>query len=199
VLDLAIHWVELARASFWLSLAFYLVFVVGVMGLPITLFPIIGGVLFPFWIAFPLNVFAATTGGWLSFMLTRTLGEKTLAPYLHRKFSALEKFTKMEGFRTVLFLRLIGVPPFIVSNYALGFSEVTHIDFITGTMIGILPWMGIVTYLANSLWAAALVGGQQGLAKALTHALAPLLIVSLSILGVLALNYWLKRRRHSNL
>ncbi|MCG3204191.1 MAG: hypothetical protein KCHDKBKB_00898 [Elusimicrobia bacterium] len=199
MLDLAIHWVELAQASFWFSLAFYVIFVVGVMGLPITLFPIIGGVLFPFWVALPMNIFAATTGAWLSFMVTRKWGERSVGTFFRKEFKAWEKFSKMEGFKTILLLRLIGVPPFIVSNYALGFSGVRQTDFITGTMIGILPWMGIVTYLAHSLWEAALVGGQKGLTKALAHALGPLILVSFSILGVMVFNYMLKRRRHSNL
>lgn len=199
MLTLAIHWVELAQGNFWISLVFYLIYVVGVMGLPITLFPIIGGVLFPFWIAFPLNVFAATTGGWLSFMITRKFGRKAVEPFLKKRFKSWSQFTNAQGFKTVLFLRLVGVPPFIVANYSLGLSRVKPIDFLTGTMIGILPWMGIVTYLAQSLWSAVLVGGQGGLAKALTHALAPLVIVSLTILGVVVINYFLKRRRHSNL
>jgi hypothetical protein len=44
-LDHIIHLVEVARASVWISLAFYLIYIIGVMFLPITLFPIIGGVL----------------------------------------------------------------------------------------------------------------------------------------------------------
>src|SRR5947207_638781 len=104
MLGLAIHWVEFARASYWISSAFYLIYVVGVMGLPITIFPIIGGVLFPFWIAFPLNVFAATTGAWLSFKVTRLLGRHRVEPYLRKRFKSWEKISRMEGFKTVLLL-----------------------------------------------------------------------------------------------
>jgi uncharacterized membrane protein YdjX (TVP38/TMEM64 family) len=105
----------------------------------------------------------------------------------------------MEGFKTVLILRLIGVPPFIISNYALGLSGVRQVDFLTATMIGILPWMGIVTYLARSLWQAVLIGGNEGLAKALVHALGPLVIVSIVIVAILVINQLMKGRRHSNL
>jgi uncharacterized membrane protein YdjX (TVP38/TMEM64 family) len=170
--------------------------------LPITLFPIIGGVLFPFWVALPLNIAAATVGGWLSFQVTRYFGRSAVEPFLKGKIKSWDKFSSAQGFKTVLLLRLIGVPPYIISNYALGFSSVNNVDFLTATMIGILPWMAIVTYLANSLWQAVLVGGKKGLAGALAQALGPLMIVSFSILAVVLINVFLKRRktsRHSNL
>lgn len=199
LLDLAIHGVEFARASILISLAFYLVYSFGVMAFPITLFPIVGGVLFPFWVAFPLNVFSATMGAYMSFKVTRILGRQKIEPLLRDRFKFWDKFARMEGFKTVLLLRLVGVPPFIVANYALGLSGVRTVDFLTGTMIGILPWMGIVTYLSHSLWEAVLVGGEKGLAKALAKVLGPLMIVSLSILAVVVFNYMHRRRRHSNL
>ncbi len=199
MLDLAISWVEFARASVLISLAFYLIYSVGVMALPITLFPIIGGVLFPFYIALPLNLFAATLGAWMSFMVTRVLGQKKVEPYLRHRFKGWDRFERMEGFKAVLLLRLLGIPPFIVSNYALGLSGVRNTDFVMGTIIGILPWMGIVTYLSHSLWEAVLVGGEKGLAKALVQVLGPLTVASFSILAVVVVNYLLRKRRHSNL
>src|SRR5258708_6748501 len=106
MLDLAIQWVEFARTSHLVSLAFYLIYVAGVMCLPITLFPIVGGVLFPFWIAFPLNVFAATAGAWLSFRLTRIVGRHAIEPHLQKRIKSWDKFARMEGFKAVLLLRL---------------------------------------------------------------------------------------------
>lgn len=193
------HLVDLARSNLWISIGFYCFYVLGVMALPITMFPIVGGVLFPFWLAFPLNVLAATLGAWLSFGVTRTFGRHAVEPYLRGKIKSWDKITARQGFKAVLILRLVGVPPFIVSNYALGFSGVNNFDFLLGTSIGILPWMGIVTYLANSLWAAVLVGGRQGLAKALFEALGPLTIVSAMILTAIAVNILIQKRRHSNL
>lgn len=199
MLDLAIHLVDFARASVWISLGFYVLYAFGVMALPITLFPIIGGVLFPFSVALPLNVFAATVGAWMSFRVTRFFGHDTVEPILRKRFKSLDRFARMEGFKTVLFLRLIGIPPFIVSNYALGLSDVRQADFLLGTIIGILPWMAIITYLSHSLWATVLMSGEKGLVQALAHALGPLMIVSLSILAMLLVSQYFRGRRHSNL
>ena len=66
-----IEFVNEARAHRWVAIGFYFIFIVGVMALPITMFPIIGGVLFPFGVALPLNVAAATAGACCSFCVSR--------------------------------------------------------------------------------------------------------------------------------
>ena len=198
-LDRVIEWVELARTNIWLSLAFYVVFILGVAFLPITLFPIVGGVLFPFWIALPLNLFAATIGSWISFAISRHFGRRMVEPILKKKFKGWEKVADTQGFKAIVLLRLIGVPPFLVANYALGFSGVNHQDLLLGTVTGILPWMCVVTFFSHSLWNAILIGGQKGLSQALFQAMAPLMMVSAMVLLVVAAGYFIKRRRHSNL
>jgi uncharacterized membrane protein YdjX (TVP38/TMEM64 family) len=195
-----IEFVNAARAHRLASIGFYFLFVIGVMALPITLFPIIGGVLFPFGLALPLNVAAATLGAFLSFCVTRYFGSRYIEPILRKRIKTWDKIADARGFQTVLLLRLVGIPPFIVSNYALGLSRVNVPDFLLATAIGILPWMGIVTFLANSLWQAVLVGGEAGLRTALWHALSPLFFVSCVIACVMLALHGIRRRaRHSNL
>ena len=120
-------------------------------------------------------------------------------PLLRKRVKVWAKIADARGFQTVLLLRLVGIPPFIVTNYALGLSRVDVSDFLIATAIGILPWMGIVTFLAHSLWDAVLVGGQAGLGKALWHVLRPLFFVSCMIAVVMLTVHGVKRRRHSNL
>jgi uncharacterized membrane protein YdjX (TVP38/TMEM64 family) len=195
-----IAFVAEAKLHRWVAISFYFLFAFGVMALPITMFPIIGGVLFPFWLALPLNIIAATAGAFFSFCVTRYFGSHYIEPILRKRIKTWDKVADARGFQTVLLLRLIGIPPFIVTNYALGLSRVDMSDFVVATAIGILPWMGIVTFLANSLWAAVLAGGQAGLGKALWHALAPLFFISCVIATAMLTAHGVKRRRrHSNL
>jgi len=189
-----VRWVDSARANPWFSLAFYCAFAVGVMALPITLFPIIGGVLLPFYIALPLNVIAATLGGWFSMWVSRLFGRRLIEPLLKGRLKSLDRITATQGFKTVLLLRVIGVPPYIFTNYALGFSAVNNWDFWTGTMLGILPWMSIVTYASHSLWKAVLTGGEKGLMKALAQAVGPLVVLSVLVVIVLLLSEKLKKQ-----
>lgn len=189
------HLVEIAQGNRLIAFGFFLIFVVGVMGLPITPFPIIGGVLFPFWLAFPMNVLAATMGAYCSFLVARFAGRDVVEPFIRGKLKSLDQMTEEEGFKTVLLLRVIGIPPFIVTNYGLGLSGVRHRDFLLATAIGMTPWMGMTSYLARGLWNAALVGGNQGLSKALSAGLFPLTLMSLMVLFGLSAAWIVKKTK----
>jgi uncharacterized membrane protein YdjX (TVP38/TMEM64 family) len=191
-----IEWVELAKSNQWFVALFYVFYVVGVMALPITLFPIIGGVLANFWIALPLNLAATTIGGWLSFRVGRAVGRETIEPWLKGNLKAMDRLAASKGLGTVLLLRIVGIPPYAVANYGLGLSAIRNRDFILGTAIGIFPWMTLITYMSTSLWQAVLQGGEKGLASALMRAGAPLSVFSASILVMVGISWWIKRRRH---
>lgn len=195
--------VESARQSGWSGLVFFCFFTIAVLALPITVFPIIGGVLFPFWAALPLNLLAATTGAYLAFILTRFFGRDAIETMLKGKLKMFDHLAAVEGFRTVLVLRLVGVPPFIVANYALGLSGIRTRDFLLGTALGIIPWMALITFTAHSLWEAILVGGEKGLSVALFKTMGPLMFLSSAVLVGAVIVYFVKQRRkkkaHSNL
>ena len=165
----------------------------GVTVLPITLFPIVGGVLLPFWLALPLNLVAATVGSLLAFFVGRFF-RHAIEPFLKGKLKSWDRVAASQGFVTVFLLRFIGMPPFLVANYALGLSAVGVRDFVVGTFFGILPWMALVTFAASSLWRAILVGGREGLMTALFEAVAPLTLLSVMTLAVLVVGAWLKKR-----
>lgn len=195
--DQIIAWVEQARANGWSRLIFYCFFIIGVMFFPITLFPIIGGVLFDFWVALPLNILAATTGAWLSFMMSRFFGRRAVEFFLKGKLRSFDRLASAKGLRTVLILRLLGVPPFIVANYALGLSGVRSKHFIVGTVLGIFPWTALVTFASNSLWQAILIGGEKGLASALFRTMGPLMLLSAGVIVTAVVLWFVKHRQQT--
>jgi len=192
-----IAWVDLAHHHHGYIALFYVLFVLGVMFLPITLFPIVGGVLLDYPWALILNLFSATVGGAFSFLLTRNFGREKVQSFLKGKWKVFDHLTAQQGFKSVLLLRLLGVPPFIVTNYVLGLSAVKLKDFILGTIAGILPWMAVVTYAARSLWEAALVGGEHGFRAALVDLVAPFSVIS-GIILVITLVGFLRRPKKPN-
>ena len=44
----------------------------------------------------------------------------------------------------------------------MGLSRIKLRHFLVGTYLGILPWMGFVTYLSSNLWNAIISGGEKG-------------------------------------
>lgn len=195
-IDRIVGLVDLARSNRVLAGAFYIVFAIGVMVLPITLFPIVGGVLFDYWLALPLNMAAATLGGWMSFRVGRRFGRSAVEPFMKGNLRALDRLAASQGSKTVFLLRLIGIPPFIVTNYGLGLSAVRNRDFLLGTVAGMLPWMSLVTYMSTNLWYAVKLGGEKGLMAALVKAMAPLTTLSVVVTAGVVIAWFLKRRRH---
>jgi ABC-type uncharacterized transport system permease subunit len=62
--------------------------------------------------------------------------------------------------------------------------------------------MVVVTYAADSLWHAAIVGGEKGFRAALLHLVTPLMLISGAILAGMIINFLRKRKNklaHSNL
>ncbi len=193
--DHVVVWVQGAQSNAWTSLIFFGAFVLAVLGIPITIFPIIGGVLFDFWIAFPLNLTAATLGSCLAFSISRFFGRDFVERFLRNRGPSFEQFTKKQGIKTVAIIRWIGVPPFIIANYLLGLSPVGVKDYVLGTIVGIIPWVALMTYLANSFWAAALVGGEKGLLTAVASRLGPMMGLSALVLVGVVTAYFIKKKK----
>jgi uncharacterized membrane protein YdjX (TVP38/TMEM64 family) len=197
--------VERARSNPWSASVFYVFFILAVLGLPITLFPIIGGVLFGFRIAFPMNLLACTIGAWMAFSISRFFGRDAVETILKGRLRVLDRMAAVEGFRTVLILRLLGIPPFLVANYALGLSAIRQRHYLIGTFLGISPWMALITFASHSLWEAVLVGGEKGFSAALFRIMGPMMLLSFGVIATTGILYFVKKRKatptasHSNL
>jgi uncharacterized membrane protein YdjX (TVP38/TMEM64 family) len=190
-----INWVENARHNNGTIIFFYCGFVLGVMAAPISIFPIIGGVLLPFWLALPLNLAAATTGAGIAFLVARFFGREAIEPFLKGKFRSFDKSAATQGVGAVFVLRWVGIPPFVIANYLLGLSRIKLRDFLLGTVAGILPWTTFVTYSAGSLWEAVLVGGEKGLRQAIVSKMGPLMVLSCIVLVSVGITAYIKSRK----
>jgi len=196
-LDLIVAWVEMAQDHAWMKGVFYLGYIFAVLALPITLFPIIGGVLFNFWTALFLNMAATVLGASMAFGISRFFGREGVESILKGRLKSFDQLTGKKGFKTVFILRWTGIPPFLVTNYALGLSSVSFKDFLLGTLAGILPWTVLITYMSGSFWQAVLIGGEKGLAVALFHAMGPLMLFSLAIVVIFGVGFLIKKRRQT--
>lgn len=192
-LDAMIQWVEGARRHPGAGWVFYPVFALAIMVLPITPFPIMGGVLFPFWVALPLNLLASLAGAAGSFLVARFTGRGSIDVLLRARYGALEPFLDIHTARAVALIRFVGVPPYIAANYCLGFSRVSLGRYLIGTAFGIFPWLAMVTWAASALWQALVDGGHKGLSAAMLHHMAPLMVLSVVTLAMVLVSAWRRR------
>ena len=94
-------------------------------------------------------------GGFLSaiagYYLARFLGRETIRAYFLRgRLAYLDKKLSDNGFLSMLIIRTIGIP-FGVQNYIGGITGINLSSYISGSLIGMLPWVIGLTLLGESL------------------------------------------------
>lgn len=116
---------------------------------PLTFFPdsilaISGGLAFGLFYGTLYTVIGAVLGSTLAFFIASYFGKPVVDKLLKDKVK-MDFFSKgNREFFTVLVLRLIPLVPFDVISYGAGLSKIKYKNFISATIIGILP--GVIVF-----------------------------------------------------
>ena len=149
--------VERLRHLRWIMPGFVAAFVLGAtIGLPATPFYLMGGALFGPVGGALANWGGATLGSVGSFLLARTLGHGALAHVVRRRVPDLHDLVAEHGFATVVRLRMIPVFPYNALNFGAGLAGMRLGPYILATALGIVPAVGLYTFLGHSLAEGAL-------------------------------------------
>lgn len=119
--------------------------------LPASLMTIVGGVAFGKVFGFAAALVGATLRACSEFLVARLLGRDVVAKLLKGKAAALDQKIGENGFKAVLFIRLIPNLPFDVQNYGLGFSRVGFPSYALASFLGMMPGCFAFVYLGYSL------------------------------------------------
>lgn len=117
---------------------------------PLTFFPdsvlaISSGLIFGLAKGALYTMIGAFLGGTLAFFISRTLKKDFIDVITKGKYDKFHSKIEINGFFTVLILRLIPLFPFDIISYGAGLSKVIYRDFIIGTLIGIIP--GVLVFV----------------------------------------------------
>lgn len=137
--------------------AFGVVYVLAVVVLfPTWLLTVSAGVAFGLW-AIPMVVVAATIGAVLAFLIARRAFREKVRGLAQRRplLQALDKATRVEGWKVVALLRLSPVVPFNLQNYAFGATDISLVHFAASTFLGIVPGTALYVYIGSVGRAAA--------------------------------------------
>jgi uncharacterized membrane protein YdjX (TVP38/TMEM64 family) len=106
-----------------------------------------------------LGLLYATAGALASAFATygvgHLLGKDLLRRHAGRAVNRLSRRLGEHGIMTVVLLRVVPVAPFTVINLVAGASHVRAVDFLVGSVVGLLPGIVLMTVFGSSL--AALV------------------------------------------
>jgi len=118
---------------------------------PYSVFVLIGGTLFGTVNGILLSVLCVATTSTIAFWIARLLGKEKMQGFLKGRFTNLGDITADNGFNIILFMRLSCLFPADAFSYAAGLTHVKYTQFITATVIGMLPEVIALTMLGDNI------------------------------------------------
>lgn len=131
-------------------LLFMVIFILAVLlFVPITPFSVTAGMMFGWW-GIPVAYLSAVTGSMIAFCIARMLGHDYVAKLGERRplVRAIDQVAVKGDFRLILLIRLSGILPLAVQNYAFGSTGVRRTSYLVATLVGLIPgaivkvWIG---------------------------------------------------------
>ncbi|MBP7791848.1 MAG: TVP38/TMEM64 family protein [Candidatus Goldbacteria bacterium] len=142
----------LNHLGFWAPFIFVGFYVLSIMFfIPASVFATIGGLIFGHWFGLLLNLISVTIGGVFSFFTSRYLLRDAIAKIMQKgRFKQLDDAVEKHGLSIMIYLRLMFIP-FTYLSFAGGLSKMKFKDFFWGTIIGTVPGITVVTFLAVAI------------------------------------------------
>lgn len=109
--------------------------------------PVAAGYVYGFW-AFTLTYTSIAFASVLAFLAARYLLRDKIRSLLNRrpKYRSIDKAVAEDGWQVVVLMRLSPIVPFNLQNYALGVTAIPFLQYLTATLIGIVPGIAIYVY-----------------------------------------------------
>lgn len=117
-------------------------------GIPAFFWVLPAGILWPFWVAYPLSLIAVAGGSSIGFLFARYIARDWVAARLPGRIRRIDERFSARGLRSVIVFRLVfqlGAP----THWLLGLSKVDYRTFVLGTVIGAMPVVALVAWLGR--------------------------------------------------
>lgn len=165
---------------------FFLVcFVLGsLLLIPASVFLIASGAIFGLYWGYLLSMIGFTSGALCTFLISRYLARDFVSSHLPGKILAVINNLHQHGWKLVASLRLLGIIPAALINYALGITQIGIWEYAWATCIFTLP-IGLILTYAGTAGKQFIEGGD------LTT-----LILALTALTIIGVTIYLLRRSY---
>ena len=140
----------------WAPIVFIAIYALrgALLVIPVGIMSFAGGLAFGKWFGTIYILIGATLGASLSFMIARYFGRQFIETFswLHKgKIKQFNEGIEKNGFRMMLFMRLIPLFQYDAVNFGSGLSKMKFRDFFIGSFIGMAPGGFINAMLGSSL------------------------------------------------
>lgn len=190
-----VHIIEALKGNPLSLPVFVVMYAAACFVVPVSLFPVAGGVLFGFRAGMLINLATVLLGATGPFFIARRLGQHTFTRFFsrwhNREVAARLRNPSPWG---CIIIRLVGFPPFVVTNYLAGLSHMKYRRFLWTTAVGLMPWTFVMTFFSDTFWAVLVEAGMSGFHKAVMHHARPLLWGSLCAAVFMGVGLFLNKR-----
>lgn len=125
-----------------------------VLVIPVGIMSLAGGLAFGKWLGTLYILIGATAGSCISFLIARYLGRgfvEKLGVMKKGRLKKLDEGVEKNGFRAILFMRLVPLFQYDAVNFGSGLSRMKFRDYALGTLIGMAPGGFVNAMLGSSL------------------------------------------------
>jgi uncharacterized membrane protein YdjX (TVP38/TMEM64 family) len=140
----------------WAPIVFIAIYTLrgAILVIPVGVMSLAGGLTFGKWWGTVYILIGATLGASLSFVIARYFGRKFIESFewLHKgKIKSFDEGIEKNGFRMMIFMRLIPLFQYDAVNFGGGLSKMKFRDFFLASLIGMAPGGFINAMLGSSL------------------------------------------------
>jgi uncharacterized membrane protein YdjX (TVP38/TMEM64 family) len=137
----------------WAIVVFIALYALNTISLlpPIGIMSLTAGFIFgPVWgsVAIMFGTFLGTSS---TFFISRYFAGPFVQNIIKGKGKEFQDKLDKNGFKVILFIRLIPLLPWEIVNYAAGLSKIKYRDYILATLIGVFPAVVVQTYFSDRL------------------------------------------------
>jgi phosphatidylserine/phosphatidylglycerophosphate/cardiolipin synthase-like enzyme/uncharacterized membrane protein YdjX (TVP38/TMEM64 family) len=184
-LSAAAQWIKDSRFTPVLVL---MAFVIGGLAvIPVTLLIIATVSVFGPWWGAGYALVGAELAALSAFALGHLLGRDAVSRLAGSRVNRVSKLLSSRGVLTIITLRIVPVAPFTVINIIAGISDIRLRDFALGNLIGMIPGVTAIAFLADRIIASL----QDPSATSIIILIAVILVL---MLGLVSLRHWLRRK-----
>ena len=144
------------RFGMWAPIIFMSIYALRgvILVIPVGVMSLAGGLVWGKWLGTVYILIGATAGACLSFLVARYFGRSFIENSKLLKQDKIKSFDEgieKNGFRFILFVRLIPLFQYDAVNFGSGLSKITLRDYALATFIGMIPGGFINALLGSSL------------------------------------------------
>jgi phospholipase D1/2 len=125
--------------------------VAGVVAFPVLVLIVATAAIFGPWFGFVYAVLGVIASALFTYLIGRWLGRDLLHRALGARCERVRKEMDKRGVLAVAAIRLVPVAPFTVVNLMAGACSIALIDYVAGTLIGMLPGLIVISALGHQV------------------------------------------------